>query len=181
MGLLVASLVLLAASASHVDTIADTSPARTKYAIAVGALGFVLSLLMLGLTTLLRPSFNLAGYVVFSLLYVIAVGLVTTGEGVAAITINNIYFSCWIGSALSLSLLYDSVLGSSSEENDDVDDDEDVENVDKEGGEWVDDGNQSNSTTDNSDKSFGADSDEKSANRVSDEKSANRDSDEIDV
>mmetsp|Transcript_35135 Transcript_35135/g.38849 ORF Transcript_35135/g.38849 Transcript_35135/m.38849 type:complete len:342 (+) Transcript_35135:60-1085(+) len=114
-GLLVSSIIVVASSSqygnvscpSEVDGLSTCG--RNSYAISVGALGLVIPAIVLVLTMVKKMAAKLEFAISFLmfLLYIFAVGLVTFGDGPASKSVSNLYFSTWVGFALSLVLAFD--------------------------------------------------------------------------
>jgi len=118
LGLLVSSIIVLASSsqyrsASCLNKFAGVSTCqRTSYAISVGAIGLVIPGIVLALMMSKSKNMSLKLELGISslmfLLYTFAVGFVTFGDGPASKGVSNLYFSTWVGFALSLAVSFDS-------------------------------------------------------------------------
>jgi len=115
LGLLVSSIIVVASSSqyrsascpSELDGLSTCR--RNSYAISVGALGLVIPAVVLVLMILKRMVVKLEFGIssLMFLLYTFAVGFVTFGDGPASKSVSNLYFSTWVGFALSLVLAFD--------------------------------------------------------------------------
>jgi len=111
--LFTASIVLLCTSISIRGEICandngdnDKACSRTKYAIGVGALGIVISLISVVASMMDKMGRNLEILTTFlaTILYFVGVVLLTSASGPAS-AMGNMYFSCWGGCFVSFNLL----------------------------------------------------------------------------
>lgn len=117
-GLVIASIVLLVSasefSVSNDCTASDSGSTcqRNQYAIFVGFTGMTIPVISILLTAVHRM--NMLIDVILSTLlfivYIFGVGFATFGDGPASLNITNIYFSPWVGFALSSSLAWESII-----------------------------------------------------------------------